>query len=146
MSDDHPLMDDAAEAERDSGFSDFVGVGASAGAAASRGLDLGGLSADGMLGDGSTDFNTIMSILFPDADAAERLRLFVAGMVSGKGSPMPSPAIALAVATASRLDRIDVVTALSLVMAGIDPTDKKFSELVDMVMKTSAQKAETRGR
>lgn len=140
MSDDLNLMDDAP----DSGLADFVG--ATPAAASSRGLDLGGIGADGMLGDGSTDFNTIMTILFPDATQAERLRLFVAGMVSGKGVAMPAPAIALAVATASRLDRIDVVTALSLVMAGIDPTDKKFSELVDMVMKTSAQKAENKGR
>ncbi len=140
MSDDRNLLDDAP----DSGLADFVS--AAPAAPSSRGLDLGGIGADGMLGDGATDFNTIMTILFPDATQAERLRLFVAGMVSGKGVPMPSPAIALAVATASRLDRIDVVTALSLVMAGIDPTDKKFSELVEMVMKTSAQKAENKGR
>jgi len=139
MSDDHDFMDNPPE----SGLSGFM---AASPQPASRGLDLGGISADGMMGDGSTDFNTIMTILFPDANQAERLRLFVAGMVSGKGVAMPSPAIALAVATASRLDKIDVVTALSLVMAGIDPTDKKFSELVDMVMKTSAQKAESRGR
>ncbi len=140
MSDDHDLMQETP----DSGLAGFVAAAPSP--AASRGLDLGGIGADGMLGDGATDFNTIMTILFPDATQAERLRLFVAGMVSGKGVAMPSPAIALAVATASRLDRIDVVTALSLVMAGIDPTDKKFSELVDMVMKTSAQKAESKGR
>jgi hypothetical protein len=112
-------------------------------AAASRGLDLGSLTADG-LGDDGIDFNIIMTILFPDTTQVEKLRLFVAGMVSGKGTAMPSPAIALAVATAARLDRFEVVTALSLVMAGIDPTDKKFTELVDMVLKTSAQKAETR--
>ena len=93
MSDDHHLMDAAAGAERESSLSDFVGAAASviAPAAASRGLDLGGIGADGMLGDSLTDFNMIMTILFPDADAAERLRLFVAGMVSGKGVPMPSP-------------------------------------------------------
>lgn len=139
MNDDHDLMDQPAE----SGLADFIATGPQS---AARGLDLGGIGADGMIGDGATDFNTLMTILFPDASRAEQLRLFVAGMVSGKGVAMPSPAIALAVATASRLDRIDVVTALSLVMAGIDPTDKKFSELVDMVMKTSAQKAETKGR
>jgi hypothetical protein len=139
MNDDHDLLDQPTE----SGLADFV---AASPQSAARGLDLGGIGADGMIGDGATDFNTLMTILFPDSNRAEQLRLFVAGMVSGKGVAMPSPAIALAVATASRLDRIDVVTALSLVMAGIDPTDKKFSELVDMVMKTSAQKAETKGR
>jgi hypothetical protein len=140
VNDESNLLDD----EPGSGLGDFVS--APPAGPASRGLDLGGIGGDGMLGDGATDFNTIMSILFPDAPQAEKLRLFIAGMVSGKGMAMPSPAIALAVATAARLDRIDVVTALSLVMAGIDPTDKKFSELVDMVMKTSASKADGKGR
>lgn len=105
-----------------------------------KSFDLSG-AMEARSGAAATDFNLMMKLLFPGASAPELVRLFVAAVVCGKLPPVTSTELAMPIAVAARLDRHEIVVALSMVAAGFDPADKSFSDAYQMMIKGSEKLA-----
>lgn len=99
-----------------------------------KSFDLSGAMA-AQAGAAAADFNLMMRLLFPGAPPAELVRLFMAGMVCGRLHPIPSTELAMPIAVAARLDRHEIVVALSMVASGFDASDKTFADGYEVMIK-----------